>query len=284
MLFHDRQEVRESLGGGDLVRAARPGAAASGREDGVRRERATGRSWSPASSRGGGGFIPTADSTFQTGDYLAVIMAKDGMDLLDEVMIAAGRGAPLMRVVVTGAGAVGRHLASDLADRGHTVTLIDQDPDGRARRSQEWAPNVTVVQGDACEPWVLEEAELEAGRGRGRGDRRRRGQPGDVAARQAGVRRAPRPRPREPPEERVAVHRAVGRGRRRLPAAHPDRDGRGGRDRRRPRPADPAGGRAHLDRRDDAARSARRPSAARCTSCGCRPTPPSSRSSATATW
>ena len=38
-------------------------------------------------SRGGGGFIPTPDSTFQTGDYLAVIMAKDGMDLLDEIMI-----------------------------------------------------------------------------------------------------------------------------------------------------------------------------------------------------
>ena len=38
-------------------------------------------------SRGGGGFIPTAESTFQTGDWLAVIMAKDGMDLLDEIML-----------------------------------------------------------------------------------------------------------------------------------------------------------------------------------------------------
>ena len=35
-------------------------------------------------SRGGGGFIPTEDSVMQAGDYLAVIMAKDGMDLLDE--------------------------------------------------------------------------------------------------------------------------------------------------------------------------------------------------------
>ena len=39
-------------------------------------------------SRGGRGFIPIEDSTFQTGDYLAVIMAKDGMDLLDEIMTA----------------------------------------------------------------------------------------------------------------------------------------------------------------------------------------------------
>jgi trk system potassium uptake protein TrkA len=65
-----------------------------------------------------------------------------------------------MKVVVTGAGAVGRHLASDLADRGHTVTLIDQDP-AVVQKVQEWAPNVAVVLGDACEPWVLEEAELK---------------------------------------------------------------------------------------------------------------------------
>jgi trk system potassium uptake protein TrkA len=65
-----------------------------------------------------------------------------------------------VRVVVTGAGAVGRHLASDLADRGHEVTLIDQDPD-IVQKVQEWAPNVAVVLGDACEPWVLEEAEMK---------------------------------------------------------------------------------------------------------------------------
>jgi trk system potassium uptake protein len=65
-----------------------------------------------------------------------------------------------VKVVVTGAGAVGRHLASDLADRGHEVTLIDQDPD-IVQKVQEWAPNVAVVLGDACEPYVLEEAELK---------------------------------------------------------------------------------------------------------------------------
>jgi trk system potassium uptake protein TrkA len=66
-----------------------------------------------------------------------------------------------MRVVVTGAGAVGRHLSADLADRGHSVTLIDQDVDVCAK-VREMVPNVTVVQGDACEPWVLERAELAA--------------------------------------------------------------------------------------------------------------------------
>jgi trk system potassium uptake protein TrkA len=64
-----------------------------------------------------------------------------------------------MRVIVSGAGAVGRHLAADLADRGHDVTLIDQDPDV-VQKVEQWAPGVNVIHGDACEPWVLEQAEM----------------------------------------------------------------------------------------------------------------------------
>ena len=64
-----------------------------------------------------------------------------------------------MRVVVTGGGAVGRHLASDLADRGHTVTLIEQNRQ-EVERLTAWAPKVNVMLGDGCEPWVLEGADL----------------------------------------------------------------------------------------------------------------------------
>jgi trk system potassium uptake protein TrkA len=64
-----------------------------------------------------------------------------------------------MRVVVTGGGAVGRHLAADLAERGHVVTLIEQEPD-LAEELARWSPGFTVMQGDACEPWVLEESGL----------------------------------------------------------------------------------------------------------------------------
>jgi len=64
-----------------------------------------------------------------------------------------------MRVVISGAGAVGRHLASDLASRGHGVTLIEQDP-GVVETAREWAPDVEHLLGDACEPWVLEKARL----------------------------------------------------------------------------------------------------------------------------
>lgn len=64
-----------------------------------------------------------------------------------------------MRVVISGAGAVGRHLAADLAERGHDVTVIEQDPT-TVDRMQAWSDRVSVILGDACEPWVLEKADL----------------------------------------------------------------------------------------------------------------------------
>jgi len=65
-----------------------------------------------------------------------------------------------MKVVVTGAGNVGRHLAEDLSERGHHVTLIEQDTTVAARASRELPSSVRVVLGDACEPYVLEEGRL----------------------------------------------------------------------------------------------------------------------------
>jgi trk system potassium uptake protein TrkA len=66
-----------------------------------------------------------------------------------------------MRVVITGGGAIGRHLAADLADRAHDVTLIEQDK-ATVEGLREEIPSVHVLLGDACEPWVLEGAELTA--------------------------------------------------------------------------------------------------------------------------
>jgi trk system potassium uptake protein len=66
-----------------------------------------------------------------------------------------------MRVVITGGGAIGRHLAADLAARDHAVTLIEQDKATVEALRQE-IPQVELLLGDACEPWVLEGAELSA--------------------------------------------------------------------------------------------------------------------------
>ncbi len=85
MLFHDRREVRESLGGGDLVRVRVPvpehliGKPATS-------VNVNGKILAVAVSRMGGGFIPTSSSTFKEGDYMSVVMAKDGMHLLDQLL------------------------------------------------------------------------------------------------------------------------------------------------------------------------------------------------------
>lgn len=66
-----------------------------------------------------------------------------------------------MRVVVTGGGAVGRHLAVDLAARSHSVVLIEQEADV-VRRFADEMKGVELMVGDACEPWVLEKADLRS--------------------------------------------------------------------------------------------------------------------------
>ena len=84
MLFHDRQEIRETLGGGELLRMRMPvgphmvGKPATSFD-------VPGKILIAGVSRGGGGFLPTQESTLQAGDYLVVMLTKDGMDTLDEV-------------------------------------------------------------------------------------------------------------------------------------------------------------------------------------------------------
>lgn len=63
-----------------------------------------------------------------------------------------------MRVVIAGGGAVGRHLAVDLAHRGHQVTVIEQTASAIDKAKEHDEP-ITLVHGDACEPWVLENAQ-----------------------------------------------------------------------------------------------------------------------------
>lgn len=64
-----------------------------------------------------------------------------------------------MRIVVAGAGNIGKFLAEDLASRHHQIVLIEQERDIAAKAKSE-LPAATLVHGDACEPWVLERAEL----------------------------------------------------------------------------------------------------------------------------
>jgi len=89
MLLHDRQEVREALGGGSLLRVRVPVAAHMiGRS--ATATNVEGRILVAGVSRGGSGFIPTDASTLQEGDYLIVMVAKDAMDELDELLADPG--------------------------------------------------------------------------------------------------------------------------------------------------------------------------------------------------
>ncbi|HUG87914.1 MAG TPA: TrkA family potassium uptake protein [Actinomycetota bacterium] len=67
-----------------------------------------------------------------------------------------------MRVTIAGAGNVGRHLAYDLAERGHDVTIIEQETSVLERAKNALPAGMVFVLGDACEPWVLEKAELSS--------------------------------------------------------------------------------------------------------------------------
>jgi trk system potassium uptake protein TrkA len=65
-----------------------------------------------------------------------------------------------VNVVIAGAGKMGRYLAHDLAGRGHQVTLIEQETRAATKARHELDREVNVQLGDACEPYVLEEAKL----------------------------------------------------------------------------------------------------------------------------
>ncbi len=62
-----------------------------------------------------------------------------------------------MQVLIVGGGRTGSELASLLIQEGHAVTLIEQRPDLIPRLQKE-NPRAVIVQGDGCEPTVLEQA------------------------------------------------------------------------------------------------------------------------------
>ena len=85
MLFHEREEIRESIAGGSLLRVrvdvpkhliGKP----------VGSLAAEGKVLVAGVERGGSGFVPIADSTFQQGDVAQVVLSKDAMDDLDAML------------------------------------------------------------------------------------------------------------------------------------------------------------------------------------------------------
>ena len=62
-----------------------------------------------------------------------------------------------MKIVIAGAGSVGRYMAEQLSSTGNQVTLIDSDASAVSRIN---VPGVTTAVGDACEIDTLAKAGL----------------------------------------------------------------------------------------------------------------------------
>lgn len=61
-----------------------------------------------------------------------------------------------MKLIIAGAGSVGRSIAKELAHSGHSITIIDNDP---AAMKVSSVPEAEWQLADACEPVALEEAQ-----------------------------------------------------------------------------------------------------------------------------
>ena len=85
MLLHTGKEVRESLGGGELLRMRVPVPSHLVGKP-VSTLNVDGHILVAGVSRGGKGFIPSVDSTLQEGDFLIITMGKDYMDELDAML------------------------------------------------------------------------------------------------------------------------------------------------------------------------------------------------------
>ena len=62
-------------------------------------------------------------------------------------------------IIIAGAGRVGSQTAERLADRGHDVMVVESDEDVVSEIADEWF--ATVIQGDATNPNILEQAGVE---------------------------------------------------------------------------------------------------------------------------
>jgi trk system potassium uptake protein len=67
-----------------------------------------------------------------------------------------------MKVVIVGAGSVGRYMAGELRSNGHDVVLLDQDPSLVRRGGAADTSGVQWMAGDGCEVPVLGKAGAES--------------------------------------------------------------------------------------------------------------------------
>lgn len=89
MLTHPREEIKETLAAGDLFRMRiRVPEHLIGKPVGALN--VEGKILVAGVDRGGSGFLPVSSSTFQEGDFAAVIVQKDALEMLDGLLQPVG--------------------------------------------------------------------------------------------------------------------------------------------------------------------------------------------------
>jgi trk system potassium uptake protein len=89
MLSHERTEIKEALAGGDLLRMRiEIPRQLVGKK--VSSLNVDGKVLVAGVDRGGKGYIPVGASTFQEGDFAALIVQKDAVEELDSLLEATG--------------------------------------------------------------------------------------------------------------------------------------------------------------------------------------------------
>ena len=64
-----------------------------------------------------------------------------------------------MKIVIAGAGSVGRYMAQELSNQGHQVTLVDVKKSSLEKMNMT-TQSITTLWGDACDLSVLSRAGL----------------------------------------------------------------------------------------------------------------------------
>lgn len=113
-----------------------------------------------AISRNGKVIIPKGDTVLLAGDRLYVLGLDEPIHKLSDIVHDKNQYTDLQRVMIAGGGKVGFYLAQRLSQFGVSVKVIEIDR-ARCEYLSEHLDNVMVLHGDATDPNLLEEENID---------------------------------------------------------------------------------------------------------------------------